>query len=288
MAEANSLGLPPLISGGNTTFAWYHVEKTGLQFRQDWNSACDWHNRSFLQLYPGKYRYQHMRLLLIVVRQPYLHTRSVWHHTCLTAGCVPFAEWVEAFAERFRMNKSYIRKQGLTRIPSWGGPPINYQSRYLEHKLHRQSHFAPDPGEAHHMVNRSAYLTGITELMHESLCIFHGLLWIEETNSGRAPTLPTGCDCRDAQAWNLFSISHDDSGNSHHVNHSADASLLTNEQTLATIDEMTERDRKIFALAAQQLLTKAHTVETYTGVRIFCGKSKDLAEDWARGSKRLP
>ena len=267
---------PPRFDGNGTQFAWYHIEKTGLMFEKDWKVAALAHGLSVRRvLLPHVEVHTRFRLLL-VVREPRAHTRSLWHQTCAHGGpgntplpsCPRFGEWVRRWRD-WRGGKGGEVPKG------WGGGPIDYQHEALRIALHQNPNYSPDPGEPDVAVRTSAFAVGLTELFHESLCVFHGLL---AATDGR---YPPGCDCRDAAAWAAYNRTRDDVGNSHSVDRSADATAYDEAGVGAAVDEMTRKDRALFGVAARRLFRDARRVEKERNTRIFCGDSRRALQRYA-------
>ena len=180
--------------------------------------------------------YRNLRQV-VILREPYRHTRSVWHMTCgrfyTRERCPSFADWINAFLSAYHknMNKTNTSMPTKARFRSWGHAPIEYQRFFLQAKLHKEQRVQPDPGPPEQLVAETAHLIGVTELIHESLCVMHGLLAMEGTGEANS-TLPDGCDCRDMARWGQFSMTHDDAKNSHGVNHTGDKELLQSQENL--------------------------------------------------------
>ena len=125
------------IDGNGTQFAWYHIEKTGLMFEKDWKVAALAHGLSVRRvLLPHVEVHTRFRLLL-VVREPRAHTRSLWHQTCAHGGpgntplpsCPRFGEWVRRWRDWHGGKGGEVPK-------GWGGGPIDYQHEALRVALH--------------------------------------------------------------------------------------------------------------------------------------------------------
>jgi len=256
-------------------YLWYHMEKTGVAFGSIARYIVQSHGGSWRQLVKKEDNYEYDRLL-VNLRNPYRHTRSLYHHTALNPnGLKPFTEWLWYFQNATLPNG--LRNERIRWLPRfYSHPPINYQSYWMKVNVENPN-VHPFPGNAMNVVKRSAWLVGITELMHETLCIMHGKLGSED-----GTPLPSGCDCRDEEAWKHFQMPHDDVGNSHNVDHSHDAELMSLDN-MKVMDTMTKFDWLLFKEAAIRMRREAQEIEDKFNTKIFCGNNEMRVQQWAEG-----
>jgi len=139
--------------------------------------------------------------------------------------------------------------------------PVNMQSRTLECSSNLHHHLSgedwPLPIDVLRQRMEGYAFVGIVERYQESACLFVLLV------SG---SLPPYCDCEDHAMWKTFPGIHETHEvPSHHVD---DLSKLD----LKRIDDLTERDAKLWQGAVKRFISDIDKAEHKTGTRILCDR----------------
>jgi len=161
--------------------------------------------------------------------------------------------------------------------------PWNMQSRhfvcsgsypYLAHHAlvgTKPTPLVPPMDEVQHSFDRMEWV-GITELYHESLCVFH---------YGMFAALPLGCDCAASSATQNHKR---DTHETHHVPKHDVAEYPAD--LLALIDTVTVRDHQLYIRGVGRFIDRARSVERATRIRIICPAKLAKVDALVEVSKR--